>query len=136
MRYSILCTMKYGNRSTWKTISRSPITFVVAIGLCVVLAKAAWNIHQKSENSALRLDQARMELAKLKDHQKDLTARIGQLSSAEGIESELRVKYRAVKEGESVAVIVDDGLAAAASTSTTTIPAVSWWRRLLNFVGF
>ena len=69
----------------------------------------------------------------------DLTKEVDYLSTEQGVEAELRTKYRAVKEGESVAVIVDNspGQTAAVSEASSSVPANggSWWTRLLHAVG-
>ena len=129
--------MKYGNyRSQGKrfNIFRSPITLVVAAIVLVVLAKATWSIHQKVLVSATKLTQAQAELNKLQSRQQTLSAEVSRLSTDQGIEAELRTKYRAVKEGESVAVILDDSNAAAIATASTT-EEVGWWHSLWSFFG-
>ena len=130
--------MKYGNRPLSKKILQSPIAIIVAIILLVILARAAWGIRVKAIASATRLSQAESELSKLKAHEKDLSDQVRYLSSESGIESELRTKYRAVKDGESVAVILDRSQTASvedASSTNQTVASVGWWQRLIEFFG-
>jgi len=131
--------MKYRNRSTWKSIFGSPITLVLALVALGFFAKAAWNVHQKAELSAARLAQAQHEFAKLQERQRDLSFKVERLSTEEGIEAEIRTKYRAVKADESVAVIVDDksttaDLASAGNASTTGSNSdwSNFWKKLLH----
>jgi cell division protein FtsB len=127
--------MRNGNRSVIKIILSSPITLVLAGILFIILAKAAWNIYQKADESAAKLSEADAGLAKLEDRQADLSAQVGYLSTPAGVEAELRTKYRAVKDGESVAVIIDDTQAGSTTGEQASSTLASWWRRLLHAVG-
>ena len=128
--------MKYGNYRPKRKfrLLTSPLTLVVAIVACGILAKATWSIHQKAVVSEAKLSQAQSELAKLQARQADLQSQVSYLSTDQGIEAELRTKYHAVKDGESVAVIVDDKNKAAVVDATST-EQVSWWRSFLSFFG-
>jgi len=112
--------MKYGNQGTWKKIISSPFIFVGLLILFIFLTKAVWGIREKNALSNSRLSSAQSELQRLETHQKDLTTQIDYLSTERGIEAELRTKYRAIREGESVAVIVDDDQTASAVESAST----------------
>lgn len=133
--------MKYGNQSVWKKFISSPITLLGFLVLFFFLFRAAWSVHEKAVLSELKLKTAQIELSKLEAHQRDLSNQIGYLSTEQGIEAELRTKYRAVKEGESVAVIVDNDNVAnvstiIATTTATTTESAGWGRRLLRMFGF
>ncbi len=130
--------MKYGNRPSRFNFFNSSIAIIILIVVVVLLAKATWGIHQKTALGADKLDQAKAELARLESRKSSLAEEVTYLSTEQGVESELRTKYRAVKEGESVAVILDnDKTAAVIEASTTPVvgPNLSWWGRLLQFVG-
>ncbi len=100
-------------------------------------------MREKLTLSKTRLETTAMELTKLEDHQDDLANKIKYLSTEQGIEAELRTKYRAIREGESVAVIVDNEQAAnvlqfASSSADSTSDKVTkkgWFGRLMQFVG-
>ncbi|MFA6553992.1 MAG: hypothetical protein WCS89_00600 [Candidatus Paceibacterota bacterium] len=133
--------MKYGNQSIWKKLISSPITLLGFLILFFFLFRAAWSVHEKAVLSELKLKTAQIELNKLEAHQRDLSNQIGYLSTEQGIEAELRTKYRAVKEGELVAVIVDNNQnvanisAVTATTTATTTESNGWGRRLLRMFG-
>jgi cell division protein FtsB len=129
--------MKYGNRSLWKRTISSPFTLLGVLILFVILVKATWNVHQKALTSSNRLNETQAELSRLQAHQKDIATHISYLSTDQGIEAELRTKYRAVKPGESVAVIVDkDQVASVQSTNASAVSEkVSWWTSFLRFFG-
>jgi cell division protein FtsB len=130
--------MRYGNRSLGKRVVASPFALVGAFILFVVLANASWNIYGKARASSARLEDVQIQLAQLRERQGELNSKVSRLSTEQGIESEIRTKFHAVKEGESVAVIIDEEPKTAAvgdASSTETAPA-GWWRRLLRIIGF
>ena len=129
--------MKYGNRSMWKKIISSPFTLVVVIILFLFLTKAVWTIREKKLLSVSRLKATEDEFAKLEAHQKDLSDQINFLSTEQGMESELRTKYRAIRDGESVAVIIDNKQTVSVSKVEVNIENKnSWWSRILQVFGF
>ena len=131
--------MKYGNRSFWKRLIASPVAMIVSAVLLAIVAKAGWNIYEKARISSDRLAQAQAELAKLRDRQAKLSETVGYLSTERGLENEIRSKYHAVKEGESVAVIVDEDAGStqrASATDSVASSTVGWWGRLLRAIGF
>lgn len=132
--------MKYGNSSSWKRFISSPFTLLAVIVLFLFLTKAVWGIREKNTLSVSRLELAQAELTKLESHQRDLAEQIRYLSTEQGIESELRTKYRAIREGESVAVIVDDNQTASVIDASSTVmnkaAEKSWFKKFLRFFGF
>ena len=128
--------MKYGNRSLWQKIIASPLSVIVFAVLLAILARATWNIYNKANLSSAKLTQAQRELLQLQKRDSELLAKVGQLSTDQGIEAEIRTKYHAVKEGESVAVILDDGQTAGAANASSTAVTMGWWGRFWHFFGF
>jgi cell division protein FtsB len=112
--------MKYGNRSIWKKIVYSPTVLFILIILFILISRSAWNIYSRTDISADKLEQSRSELNKIKERKAELEARISRLSNDEGLEAEIRSKYRAVKSGEKVAVIVDENNPTTTDSTTTT----------------
>ncbi len=128
--------MKRRNRSSLHAILSSPFTLIAALVLFVVLARAAWSISGKAQESALRLEVAQTELAKLQENQADLSNRVTELSTPDGIKAQMRERYHAVEPGESVAIIVDSAASdTAAALNATSSQAISWWGRLLHVFG-
>ena len=130
--------MKYGNRSLGKKLLTSPFSALALVVFAVILVRAAINISAKAALSNDKLSQAQTELAALKDRQAEVARKVAILSTEHGMEAEIRTKYHAVKEGESVAVIVPDSQTASgvnASDDATSTQPLSWWRRLLRMFG-
>jgi len=137
--------MKYGNKSLWKRLLYSPIGILIGIIVLILLIRGGLSIHQKAVIAQIRLDQAQSELKDLQQQQQSLTSSISQLSTPAGIEAALREKYHAVKQGESVAVIVDNPAQANSSSSVnssddsliaSSTKESSWWGSLVRIIGF
>lgn len=130
--------MHYGNRFRKAKFITSPIALFGLVIVMAILAKASYNIYSKQSVSEERLAQATEELSRLEDRRVLLENNLGLLSSAEGIEAELRTKYRAVKPGESVAVIVsstDPVKVTAASLDAPVLKKKGFIYKLLQIVG-
>lgn len=128
--------MNYGNRSSIRKILASPFVLFFVLIIFTILARATWKVHQKEMLSSSKLAQTQGELERLKTRQIELENQLGYLSSEEGVEAELRTKYRAVREGESVAVIIDTSQADVVQNrvnSATTSPG--WFKRMLRGLG-
>ncbi len=132
--------MKYSNRSVWNKIIASPLATLVLILLTFIIGRAVFNIYQKAGTSEARLNQAKLELARLTSRQNEVSMKVENLSTEQGVENEVRTKYHAVKQGESVAVIVDASQTANASGASTSgslsTPTSSWWSKVLRVFGF
>jgi cell division protein FtsB len=129
--------MKYGNRPTMhlKRIANSPVTVVIALILCFILGKAAWGVYIKAAATEVRLSQVQSELVKLEDRHKVLASKVSLLSTDEGVEAEMRTKYRAVKDGEFVAVIVDAKTLPALALMASTTSQKGLWARFWGWFG-
>ena len=125
--------MKRVNKPVWKRILASPFMLLLLLIICIILTKATMNIKRKAVISNERLLQAHAELAKLESRKTDLDKKVSRLSTDYGIESEIRTKYRAVKDGESLAVIIEqNNVEQSSSTASTTSPKYGWFRRMFR----
>ena len=130
--------MKYSNRSIFRRIIASPITLVLCVVLLVVLGKASFNIAEKTRLSSERLTLAQAEIMELRERQSELSTKVEYLSTDQGIETEIRTKYHAVKDGESVAVIIDESKTASVLNQPIVLAtsSTSLWKRFLRMFGF
>ena len=121
--------MEFHKKKKIRKMVYSPITLIILAIIFFILLKAAWGVYKKEYVSTGNLDKEKIELAKLQSRQKDLAQAISYLNTDEGIENEIRTKFRAVKEGENVAVIID-------ATATRTPEKVStsrgFWYNLFH----
>jgi len=127
--------MKYSNKPFYERVAASPLALIAILVVLGFLTKAAWSIHAKASQSSQKLALEQAELAKLQKNQNDLSSQVAYLSTDQGVEAEMRSKFKAVKDGEQVAVIVDDQSQTAAAIEATSTPSVGWWGRFLRFLG-
>lgn len=126
--------MQNSNRKYWYRLMHNPFVAIVALVLLFFLARSAWNMHRSADSVSTKLAQRSSELEKLREDQANLSAKIDSLSTQTGIESELRTKYRAVKAGESVAVIVGEDQTASSGLATST-ETKGWFDGVLGWFG-
>jgi cell division protein FtsB len=101
----------------------SPLMLMALVVVLVVLAKASWGVYQKERLSAENLSRQNAELQKLSVRQNSLAQSIDYLKTDEGVEAEIRSKFRFARDGESIAVIIDNETATATkavSVATST----------------
>lgn len=85
----------------------SKASLVVLAVLVVLFAKGTWNVYQKANESRRNSDLTQKEYDSLKVRHDYLEAQIGNLSTPEGKEREIRQNFQVSKEGEQIVVIVD-----------------------------
>ncbi|MEI6238020.1 MAG: hypothetical protein WCP15_00610 [bacterium] len=104
-----------------KKIIYSPFIGVVLLVLLFFLSKATYGLYQKKVATDLELRRAEGQLKMLTDKEKKLKDQIMFLNTDRGVESEIRQKFRVVKPGEELSVIVDgDNPTASPATATGT----------------
>lgn len=123
--------VEFNRKKTYKRFIYSPVTLLLLLIVFILLLKAVWGVYKKSEISSANLERAQVEFNKMESRQKELAQSVEYLKTDQGIDAEIRSKFRVVKEGESVAVIVDNE-----ATSTSPLVATttkSFWRNLFGF---
>ncbi len=108
----------------------SPIVAIILVllvvwGIISVVKAAA----KQREAVALR-DESRKELEGLDQKQTDLNQKINDLSTDQGMEAEVRQRYRVVKPGEQLVIVVDNE-----DTSGNHPTKPSFWQKIRTFVG-
>lgn len=119
--------LEFQKKKQLRKILYSPIVLLILAIIFVLLFRGVWGVYQKAHLSAENLEKERNELEKLALREKNLAASLDYLKTEQGVENEIRTKFRAVKEDEYVAVIVDPQ-ASTTSTSTTTTKGGFWYR--------
>jgi cell division protein FtsB len=113
-----------------KRLKKRIYSYGSIILLCLLaffLAKAAFGVYKKAAISRENKERAARELEKLETRETMLQNEIARLSSAEGIEEEIRGRFNVVKEGEQIAIIVENEQNTATST---TQKGRGFWSRL------
>ncbi len=114
-----------------KSWFRSPF---VAVALVIFVIWGSFSVVRAGlkQNEAVRLrDGARKEFLELEQKQSVLHQKIQNLSTDAGLESEIRQRYRVVKPGEQLVIVVNNDKPEDAPKS----PEVSFWHNLRMFVG-
>jgi cell division protein FtsB len=104
-----------------------------SIGLLAVitffLAKGAFQLVEIERDSAHKVSNLEAQAAKLELREKELQEDINKLRTEEGIIEEIKSKFSATREGEYVAIVVDEKPAAASTTDD-----ISWYKKLWNAI--
>ncbi len=122
---------QFQNDKIWKRLLYSKLTIVVLGVLTLFFAYNVTGIIAKSRETNKNLDIALREVDSLKSQQAQLQSGIDQLSTPQGVEDTIREKYRVVKDGEGLVVIVDDknkdnSIATSAGTDTPVAEHGFW----------
>lgn len=110
----------------------SPLVAVVLLIIMIWGGIAAASAFEKDREAKKLRDQYARDLAQLESKHAELDQKINTLSTVRGMESEVRNRYRVVKPGEQLVVVVDnrdDSLEKKPQTET-------FWDKVRNFVGF
>ena len=99
--------------------------------LVILLGGSALSVYEKSRDVVRNKRLAEDNLESLKKKQAELKEKIDGLKTDAGMEEAIRDKYRAVKEGEGLIVIVDEN--ASASGSRSAPPEKNWWQAVKDF---
>lgn len=83
-------------------------------------------MYQKELLSRGNLERTQAELKKVHDREVSLNDSVQYLKTSEGIDAEIRTKFRAVREGEEIAVIVVPEKEATTSVEQATV-SVGFW---------
>lgn len=114
---------KRGN-SAWKRL----LVFVFLFLLLVILSNSTRKVYNKNKEAEKALVRMEQEISQLEDRQAELKESEQRLKTQEGIEYEIRKKFSVARDGEQVAIIVDD-----TSTSTKAAETESSWQKIKTF---
>ncbi len=121
---------EFNKKRPYRQFIYSPITLFFLLIILAVLLKAGWGVYQKERKSAEYLSRAQSELEKLTVRKNKLEESVEYMKTDKGIEAEIRSKFRVVREGEMVAVIVDNEPMKNEKISTTTPASSGFWQKL------
>lgn len=111
----------------YKRYLYTPVTMVILLIIIFFLARGVLSAREKERLSEERLARAKVEASELQAKYASTTREVNFLKTEEGVDAELRLKYRLVREGEGVAVIVDDNPASAAQSLRKISPWQKFW---------
>lgn len=125
--------LEFQQRRKIRRILYSPLSLIVLGIIAIIFVKAAFSVYLKEVASRQYLDQAQTELAKVSATKAELSTSVASLQTQQGVEADIRHKFRVVKPGEQIAVIVDGSASDTSSVATSTR---GFWATIAGFFGF
>ncbi len=120
--------LEFNKKKKLRKVLYSPFVLIVLAIVFILLLRGVWGVYNKSQFSAENLLKDQGELSRLIEREKSLAASLDYLKTEQGIESEIRSKFRAVKDDEKLAVIIEDEKSA--PTSTTSSEKRGFWHKV------
>ena len=124
--------LEFHERRKLKQFLYSKGTLVALAALAVVLGNASWNIYEKERASVARRAEREAELADLTERSAVLAAEIERLSTARGVEEEIRKKFEVAGPGEGVIILVEPPREATVTPRTRGAGIVGWVRSFFS----
>ena len=120
------------NKNKFKKIFYSWPVFVLLLAIVLLVASGVWGVSKSERTSCGKKDSSEERYDKLEDKSDNLLSEIESLKTEKGIETEIRDKFRVVKEGEQLAIIInsDDG------EDQVEIKEEKIWVKIWNFFKF
>ncbi len=112
----------------------SPLTLIVLLIAVVIFGRGVYRVFEKERLSSEYLVSAQNDLKKVQEREVALNKSVDYLKTSEGVEAELRKKFRVVKEGEQVAVIVTK--TPEISLNVQTAAPATFWSKVKGWFGF
>ncbi len=122
--------LEFRKKKKIRKVLYSPIVLIVLTIIFFIMAKAVWGVYMKEKLSRQNLEKEKSELERLAIREKSLASSIDYLKTEQGIESEIRTKFRAVRENEKVAVIIEEQASSTPAVATST--SRGFWYNLFH----
>ena len=104
--------------------------FFIMIVVTIFFFRGAWGVWQKQLESSKKMHDAEARLALVSTRKDELSKDIKRLSTAEGVEREIRQRYSVKRQGEEVILVVDPKL----STSTEDVERSTFWEKTMQWI--
>jgi len=82
-------------------------TLIVLLFVIFIVGRSTLSVSQKEKETKNNLNNANEELVELEDRRELLVKEIRKLSTERGVEEEIREKFRVVKSGEEMLMLID-----------------------------
>lgn len=123
--------LEFRKKKRIQKILYSPIVLLILAIIFVLLFRGVVSVYKKEKLTSRNLKQDKIELNKILSRQNNIASSLEYLKTDQGIENEIRSKFRVVKEGEKVSIIIDEQKNNdPVSTSTTKS---GFWYNILNW---
>ncbi len=119
---------EFQKKQTWGKVLYSKGSFVILLILIVFMTYNILKILPKLEETSKNKNKALNQVESIRQQTATLTSQIEKLKTVQGVEEDIRGKFRAVKDGEGLIVIVDDPK----KEEVKQEPSVGFWSFLKN----
>jgi cell division protein FtsB len=123
--------LEFRKKKRIQKIIYSPIVLLILAIVLVLLLRGVVGVYKKERLTQHNLTKDKMELSKIISRQNNLASSLDYLKTEQGIESEIRSKFRVVKDGEKVSIIIDDQKIGEPVSTTTT--ENSFWYNITSW---
>jgi cell division protein FtsB len=96
---------QHSNEVKGKMYSKWVLVLLVVIIILIIRGLISISIKQSNSSEEVKLVEAKR--TQLQDRYNDLSSKVGELNTNEGMEREIRSKFDVVKSGETVIMVVD-----------------------------
>ena len=125
--------LKEGAKSSKGLGSKLYLVFIalLLLAIAVFLIISNWRILGKTVESIKLRQVAEVNLSEATHREQELSVKLDELKTEEGIDKEIRTRFPVAKPGEEVIMIVpgDDN----ATDSDVGVSSESWWDKFINF---
>lgn len=104
---------------------------VLLIFFCIT-AFSVFKMFKKYTHAKTIRDDFQLELSETQKHQADLQKNIDALSTDRGKEAEIRDRYRVVKDGEQMILIVDNQEKPSVTKAISPPQPINFWQKILG----
>ncbi|TSC54910.1 MAG: hypothetical protein LiPW30_376 [Parcubacteria group bacterium LiPW_30] len=119
--------LEFQDKKRFRRILYSRVTFVLVFILCVFVGRAAVSMYKSDSLTGEKRKIAEDELVAVRARENSLKAQIISLKTERGVEEELRGKFRVVKNGEGVIIVVDQEKKEATTTKSGFANFFKWF---------
>ena len=118
--------LEFQDKKMFRRVLYSRVTFVLFFIICVFVGRAAVSMYKSDSLTGEKRKIAEEELMTVKTRENALKAQVISLKTERGVEEELRKKFRVVKNGEGVIIVVDQEKKEATTTKSGFADFFKW----------
>lgn len=120
---------EFEQKKKLRKVLYSRTTIFILFLIVLFLAQATWKVYKKEKITRDNLNQVADEYKKLETRERAIKSSVDFLQTDKGVESEIRSKFRAVKPGEQVAIIINDEV----KKEVPPPPPETFWMKVKKF---
>jgi cell division protein FtsB len=90
-----------------KKIFYSKITLVILLLLVIFMFKSVLGVYRSAKETNFKKEETNNKLIQLQEREQELSEDVDTLNTERGIEEEIRSKFKVVKEGEKIIMLID-----------------------------